>query len=87
MDRQFGQLTMVCNFTFLYSELVHFNLYISARTTQLILKGKTPALVAPALQNNRLKQDILRTVKKEHFQHGSDVPGTMPLSSSLSLLK
>lgn len=47
----------------------------SARTTQIILKGKTPALVAPALQNGRLKQDILRTVKKEHFQHGSDVPG------------
>jgi hypothetical protein len=47
----------------------------SARTTQLILKGKTPALVAPALQNGRVKQDILRTVKKEHFQHGSDIPG------------
>ena len=73
-------------FPFLYSELVHFNLYISARTTQLLLNGKTPALVAPALQNSRLKQDILRTVKKEHFQHGSDVPG-MPLSSNLSLSK
>jgi hypothetical protein len=56
---------------------------LSAQTTQLLLKGKTPALVAPALQNGRLKQDILRTVKNELFQHGTDIPGISLCTASL----
>ncbi|KAF8161444.1 hypothetical protein B0H34DRAFT_840756 [Crassisporium funariophilum] len=49
-----------------------------ARTTKLML-GTSPSLYAPTLQNNRVKQDILREVKKKTYPYGTDLPGVMHL--------
>jgi hypothetical protein len=46
-----------------------------ARSTKLTL-GTAPSLYAPTLHNNRVKQDIIRKVKKESYPYGTDVPGT-----------
>ena len=73
MDRLSEPLTMVSKSC--PSPNLLLNFFLSAQTMQLLLKGKTPALVAPALQNGWLKQDILWTVKNELFQHGTDIPG------------
>ena len=45
-----------------------------ARSTKLTL-GTLPSLYSPTLQNNRVKQDIIREVKKESYPYGTDVPG------------
>lgn len=47
---------------------------VLARSTHLLL-GKAPSLYAPALQNSRVKQDIIRKVKKESYPYGTDIPG------------
>jgi hypothetical protein len=65
--RQAGILTLEAIFTNL---LVHL-----ARSTKLTL-GTAPSLYAPTLHNNRVKQDIIRKVKKESYPYGTDVPGT-----------
>lgn len=46
-----------------------------AQSTHVLL-GTTPSLYAPTLQNNRVKQDIIRKVKKESYPYGTDIPGT-----------
>ncbi|KAG6806939.1 hypothetical protein H0H92_009509, partial [Tricholoma furcatifolium] len=46
-----------------------------APSTNILMKGKNPALYNPALQNMRMKQDILRTRKQEAFPDGVDVAG------------
>ena len=46
-----------------------------ARSTKLMLRT-SPSLYAPTLQNNHVKQDIIRMVKKESYPYGTDVPGT-----------
>ncbi|KAF8313350.1 hypothetical protein F5887DRAFT_1090268 [Amanita rubescens] len=47
----------------------------NASSTRLILQGKTPALTSPALQSNRLKQDIIRQEKRKLYPCGFGIPG------------
>ncbi|KAF8175111.1 hypothetical protein BJ912DRAFT_1075466 [Pholiota molesta] len=46
----------------------------NARTTEMLL-GQAPSQYAPALQNNRVKQDIIRTIKKESYPYGTHFEG------------
>ena len=46
-----------------------------ARSTHVLL-GTTPSLYAPTLQNNQVKQDIIRKVKKKSYPYRTDIPGT-----------
>ncbi|KAF9479178.1 hypothetical protein BDN70DRAFT_984560 [Pholiota conissans] len=48
----------------------------NARTTKLAL-GSSPSLYNPTLQNNRVKQDIIRDVKKKTYPCGTDLPGVI----------
>src|SRR5277367_1193729 len=53
-------------FQFYICQCTYLFLYI-AQSTRLLLDGKTPSLIAPALQNNRVKHDILRAEKKKAY--------------------
>jgi hypothetical protein len=53
--------------------------------------GTSPSLYAPTLQNNRVKQDLIREEKKKNYPCGTDLPGTyflrihpIPFSNNLS---
>ena len=48
---------------------------ILAQTTKITL-GRSPSIYAPTLQNNRIKQDIIREEKKKSYPCGTDLPGT-----------
>ncbi|KAF8966029.1 hypothetical protein BDZ97DRAFT_1917737 [Flammula alnicola] len=50
----------------------------NARSTLHIL-GKAPALVAPALQSTRVKQQMLRSEKKKKYPHGTGTEGVTHL--------
>ncbi|KAF8150842.1 hypothetical protein B0H34DRAFT_801761 [Crassisporium funariophilum] len=50
----------------------------NARSTKLTL-GTSPSLYAPTLQNNRIKQDILRGEKKKTYPFGTGLPGVVHL--------
>lgn len=56
-----------------------------ARSTKLIL-GKAPSLFMPALQNNRLKQDLLHNVKSKTYPFGTDIPGMFLIHLILSII-
>ncbi|KAJ6531496.1 hypothetical protein DFH09DRAFT_1370506 [Mycena vulgaris] len=47
--------------------------------TKRLLKGKTPAAYAPALHNQRVKQDILRAKKIEKYPNGLGVDAILPI--------
>ncbi|KAJ6545258.1 hypothetical protein B0H19DRAFT_1379988 [Mycena capillaripes] len=51
----------------------------NAASTKVILKGKSVTAFAPALQDKRVKADILRKVKSAHFPDGLDLAGAFKL--------
>lgn len=48
---------------------------ILAPSTKLLLGGRTPAQFAPALQNKRIKRDIVRDEKLKKYPDGLDLKG------------
>ena len=53
-----------------------------ARSTELLL-GTTPSLYNPALQNGRVKRDLLRREKQKSYPYGFDLPGTIYTGPSI----
>ncbi|KAJ7748883.1 hypothetical protein B0H16DRAFT_1847836 [Mycena metata] len=51
----------------------------NAQSTKLLLNGKTPAAFAPALYDNRLKQDMVRAAKLEKYRNGLGVDAILPM--------
>ncbi|KAJ6556693.1 hypothetical protein B0H10DRAFT_2241174 [Mycena sp. CBHHK59/15] len=51
----------------------------NAPATKQLLKGKTPAAYAPALHNQRVKQDIVRAKKLEMYPNGLGVDAIRPM--------
>ncbi|KAJ7768120.1 hypothetical protein DFH07DRAFT_938446 [Mycena maculata] len=51
----------------------------NAPSIKQLLKGKTPAAYAPALHNQRVKQDILHAKKIEKYPNGLGVDAILPI--------
>ncbi|KAJ6573305.1 hypothetical protein B0H10DRAFT_1964125 [Mycena sp. CBHHK59/15] len=51
----------------------------NAPATKQLLKGKTPAAYAPALHNQRVKQDIVRAKKLEMYPNGLGIDAIRPM--------
>jgi hypothetical protein len=49
--------------------------YFAAVSTKLVLGGKTPGMYAPALQQNRLKRDLLVNAKLNECGAGLGIAG------------
>ncbi|KAJ7225152.1 hypothetical protein C8J57DRAFT_1590385, partial [Mycena rebaudengoi] len=50
-----------------------------SHSTKLLLNGKTPALFSPALQDKRVKREIVHRVKTNKYPAGLGVPGAFQL--------
>lgn len=49
--------------------------HFTANSTRLLLDGKMPSAFSPALQNRRIKSDLVRAVKAKKYPAGLGIPG------------
>lgn len=62
---------------------IHISLISTAASTKVILNGKTPGQVYPALNNVRVKNQIVKKVKTAQFPFGTDKMGKQSTNRGL----